>query len=181
MCRTLRGNVETRLRKLSEEGFHATILAAAGLRRLGMEEIAGYYFSIEEMLPAAGQGILAVQGRKGEKYLWINEVDHVMTRAAALAERQFVTELEGGCTSPASAYARVQENEIELTGLYYRESDGAYFRGQLKGALGDAQKTGSSWPGRCAQGMEARRDVPRGAGKTERVEKRTNINIPKIW
>lgn len=123
----IRGNVQTRLRKLSEEGYDATVLAAAGLVRLGMEHVIGRYFDTEEVIPAAGQGILAVQGRKGEDYSYLEGINHPETEAAALAERQFVTVLGGGCTSPAAAYARVNGEELKLTGLYYRESDGRYF------------------------------------------------------
>jgi len=141
-CRGIRGNVQTRLKKLKEEAFDATVLAAAGLARLGMEQIAGHYFSVEEMVPAAGQGILAVQGRRGENWDWISRVDHRKSRAAALAERQFVAALDGGCTSPVAAYADINGTELMLTGLYYRESDGQYFKEILTGTADKPQQTG---------------------------------------
>ena len=119
--RGIRGNVQTRMRKLEEEGYDATLLAAAGLKRLGMEHAAGRYLSVEEMIPAAGQGILAVQGRRDMDCGWIHRVDDPASRAAALAERQFIRVLGGGCTSPSAAHAEVNGNELRLTGLCWSE------------------------------------------------------------
>ena len=79
--RGIRGNVQTRLKKLETEGYDGTILAAAGLKRLGMEQVISRYLSVDEMIPAAGQGILAVQGRKGENYGWIDRIDDRESRA----------------------------------------------------------------------------------------------------
>lgn len=129
----IRGNVQTRLRKLAEENYDGTILAAAGLERLGMNRVAGRYFSVEEMIPAAGQGILAIQGRKGEDVSWLEGLNSPESQAAALAERQFVRALDGGCTSPVAAYAKVAGREIHLTGLYYDESEEWYFTDSVAG------------------------------------------------
>lgn len=123
---SIRGNVQTRLRKLDEGLYSATILAAAGLKRLGLEERISRYFSVEEMLPAAGQGILAVQGRAGEDYSWLSDYQDEDAKDAALAERGFVKRLDGGCTSPVAAYARIQGEKLILTGLYYSESKKIY-------------------------------------------------------
>ena len=124
--RGIRGNVQTRLKKLETEGYDGTILAAAGLRRLGMEQVISRYLSVDEMIPAAGQGILAVQGRKGENYGWIDRIDDRESRAAALAERQFIRVTGGDCTSPCAAHAQVSGNELRLTGLYYSEDAEEY-------------------------------------------------------
>lgn len=124
--RGIRGNVQTRMRKLAEEGYDGTLLAAAGLKRLGMEQVIGRYFSVDEMIPAAGQGILAVQGRRGEDCSWLSCVDDADSRAAATAERAFIRTVGGGCTSPSAAHARVRGNEMRLTGLYYDEKNGEY-------------------------------------------------------
>ena len=139
----IRGNIQTRLDKLEKEPYDALVLAAAGLRRLGLDSRVGRYFSVEEMVPAAGQGILAVQGRKGESWEWMEDLSDRKTMAAALAERQFIAELEGGCTSPSAAFAEVNGEEVCLTGLYYRESDGQYFKEQMTGKCQDARKIGS--------------------------------------
>lgn len=124
--RGIRGNVQTRLKKLETEGYDGTILAAAGLKRLGMERVISRYLSVDEMIPAAGQGILAVQGRKGENYGWIDRIDDRESRAAALAERQFIRVTGGDCTSPCAAHAQVSGNELRLTGLYYSEDAEEY-------------------------------------------------------
>lgn len=139
--RNIRGNVQTRLRKLAEEGYDATILAAAGLKRLGMEHVIGRIFTTEEMIPAAGQGILAVQGSK-ENAAWISCVRNRQSEWAALAERQFVRTLDGGCTSPAAAHAVVCGNEMYLQGLYFEEGNEEYFTDKITGDVGQAQKLG---------------------------------------
>lgn len=122
--RGIRGNVQTRMRKLNTEGYDGIILAAAGMKRLGINIPEGKYFSVDEMIPAAGQGILAVQGRKGEKYTWLDAVNNPDSRDAALAERQFIRVTGGDCTSPSAAYARISGSELTLTGLYYDERTG---------------------------------------------------------
>ena len=124
--RGIRGNVQTRMKKLETEGYDGTLLAAAGLKRLGMEQVISRYLSVDEMIPAAGQGILAVQGRKGENYGWIDRIDDRESRAAALAERQFIRVTGGDCTSPCAAHAQVSGNELRLTGLYYSEDAEEY-------------------------------------------------------
>lgn len=129
--RGIRGNVQTRMYKLETEGYDGTLLAAAGLKRLGMEKEIRRYFSVEEMIPAAGQGILAVQGRQEETYDWIARLDCPESRAAAQAERQFIRTVDGGCTSPCAAHARVEGNELKLSGLYYDEKTGRYAKGSL--------------------------------------------------
>ena len=131
----IRGNVQTRLKKLTEEGMDATILAAAGLNRLGMQNLAARYFSVEEMLPAAGQGILAVQGRKDMNRSLLKEIDDADSKACALAERGFVRELNGGCTLPAAAHAVRKGGSLILLGLYYREEDESWFKDRIAGAV----------------------------------------------
>ena len=140
--RGIRGNVQTRMRKLEEEGYDATLLAAAGLKRLGMEHAAGRYLSVDEMIPAAGQGILAVQGRRDMDWGWVHEVDDPASRAAALAERQFIRVLGGGCTSPSAAHAAVSGNELKIIGLCWSEESGQYSRGVLCGDVSRAEQAG---------------------------------------
>lgn len=119
--RGIRGNVQTRLRKLQEEGYDGTILAAAGLKRLGMEHIIGKYFSVEELIPAAGQGILAIQGSRDLDKKLISCLDHRESRIAAESERAFIRMLDGGCTSPCAAHAQVSGDLVKMWGLYYQE------------------------------------------------------------
>ncbi len=138
----IRGNVQTRLKKLAEEGMDATILAAAGLNRLGMQQLAARYFSVEEMVPAAGQGILAVQGRSGTSKELLLGVDDPESRACAAAERGFVRELDGGCTFPVAAHAVIKGSSMILYGLYYREEDGGWFRDQMADEIRKAGELG---------------------------------------
>ena len=140
--RGIRGNVQTRMKKLETEGYDGTLLAAAGLKRLGMEHAAGRYLSVDEMIPAAGQGILAVQGRRDMDWGWVHEVDDPASRAAALAERQFIRVLGGGCTSPSAAHAEVSGNELKIIGLCWSEESGQYSRGVLCGDVSRAEQAG---------------------------------------
>ena len=142
--RGIRGNVQTRLKKLETEGYDGTLLAAAGLKRLGMEQMISRYLSVDEMIPAAGQGILAVQGRKGEEYRWIDSIDVRESRAAALAERQFIRVTGGDCTSPCAAHAQVSGNELKLTGLYYNEDTEEYAVDVIVSDVSESRQAGES-------------------------------------
>ncbi|MDO5547090.1 MAG: hydroxymethylbilane synthase [Eubacteriales bacterium] len=132
----IRGNVQTRLRKLDEGQYSATILAVAGLKRLGLEERIHRIFSTEEMLPAAGQGVLAVQGRAGEDIAYLDGFFDAESRDLARCERAFVAALDGGCSAPTAAYAELTPDgkQIFLTGLYQEEATG---RGIRRSRLGD--------------------------------------------
>ena len=131
--KNVRGNVITRLSKLDSGQYSALILAAAGIKRLGLEERISRYFDTEEMIPAAGQGILAVQGRADMEYDFLEGFNDPEGEMAALAERAFVTELNGGCTSPVAAHARIEKGTIYLKGLYYDEQDGGHLIGSRSG------------------------------------------------
>lgn len=140
--KSIRGNVQTRLRKLEEQDYVATILAKAGLTRLGMEDLIYKIFSVEEIIPAAGQGILAFQGRKGEDYSFLESVIDQNATYAALAERSFVKYLDGGCSAPIAAYASIEQDRISLRGLYYHESAQDFSVGVKNGKVEDAEKIG---------------------------------------
>ena len=140
--KSIRGNLQTRLRKLDEGQYSGLILAAAGLKRLGLEARINRYFTADEIIPAAGQGILAVQGRKGEDYGFLDGYCDADAWAAGRAERAFVKLLDGGCSSPVAAHAEVYGEEIYLRGLYYNEKDGSYVTGTLRGQRKDAEKLG---------------------------------------
>lgn len=140
--RTIRGNVLTRLEKLDRGEYDALILAAAGLRRLGLEYRVYRYFSPEEILPAAGQGILAVQGKAEKDYSFLDGFGTYETEAAARAERAFVRCLDGGCSSPVAAYAEVIGDSLSLRGLYYRERDYFFAVGSKRGDVHEAERIG---------------------------------------
>lgn len=129
----VRGNVPTRLRKLDEGQFSALILAGAGLKRLGLEDRICRVFSPEEMLPAAGQGILAVQSRSDFDLSLLSCVDDADSRDCALSERSFVRTLDGGCSSPVAAYATVTGETITIDGIYVDDENQLY-RGTISGS-----------------------------------------------
>lgn len=142
--RMIRGNVTTRLEKLDAGGYDALILAAAGLKRLGLEDRISRYFSPEEILPAAGQGILAVQGREGKDYGFLKGFGSDAAAKAARAERAFVRCLDGGCSSPVAAYGQVGGAELYLRGLYYREEDYFFTVGSVSGPADQPEQLGIS-------------------------------------
>ena len=119
----VRGNVLTRLSKLDSGQYGALVLAAAGLRRLGLEGRIARYFAPEELLPAAGQGILAVQCRADMDTAFLDCLRDAEAESRALAERAFVGTLNGGCSSPTAAYAVVEDGRITITGMYVNEAN----------------------------------------------------------
>lgn len=140
--KSVRGNIVTRLKKLDDGAYDALILAAAGLIRAGFQDRITRYYEPEEMLPAAGQGILAVQCRAGFEPELMAELDDEDTRYAALAERGFVRALNGGCSSPVAAYARVFGDRMELEGLYYDEASGHFWKRRAEGLCKEAERLG---------------------------------------
>lgn len=115
----IRGNVGTRLDKMKQEGMDGIILAAAGLKRLGMEDIISDYLNPEIFVPAVSQGALGIECLKnGEYNNYFKALDNKEVRIAIEAERSFMRELNGGCHSPIGAYARLQGNDIYIIGTY---------------------------------------------------------------
>ena len=141
----IRGNVPTRLEKLDKGEYDALILAAAGLRRLGLEERIFRCFEPEEMLPAAGQGTLAVTMREEEDRELIQALEDPAACRIAREERAFVRALGGGCSSPVAAYGERKEGMLLLWGLYYDEKSGNYRIGSRKEALEAATGMEPPW------------------------------------
>lgn len=113
----VRGNLQTRLRKLENGDFLAVVLAAAGLHRLGLEHLISKYLDTRYMIPAAGQGVIAIQSRADflpELWQELNDRD---TWDCAMAERAFVRALEGGCSDPTAAYATLDGEMLHLVGM----------------------------------------------------------------
>ena len=137
----IRGNIQTRLKKLDSGAYSATIMAAAGLKRAGLDGRISRYFTAEEMLPAACQGILAVQGRRGADVSFLQDFFDAKTWQEAMCERAFVRELDGGCTSPVAAYTMVEGEAIHLTGLNI-DADGKPFVERCEGPAADAERLG---------------------------------------
>lgn len=145
----VRGNVLTRLEKLDRGEYGALILAAAGLKRLGLEHRISRYFTPEEMLPAAGQGVLAVQGPKDLDTTGLEGFFDEDAYDAVRAERSYIRELNGGCTSPVCAYATIDGRKLTLRALYVKESETydeetPYVIRSVEGDRSDAEAIGAS-------------------------------------
>lgn len=135
---SIRGNLQTRLRKLDEGEYGAIVLAAAGLVRMGMESRIGRRFEPDEIIPSAGQGIIAVQGRTDADASLFEGYANAEAATAALAERAFVARLDGGCSSPIAAHARTSGESVELLGLYYDGDARQARRGTVRGSTAEA-------------------------------------------
>lgn len=131
----MRGNVDTRIRKVREGEVDAAVLALAGLRRLGLEHEAAQIFGPEEMLPAPAQGALAVECRAddAEALAAARAIDDPLLRATVGAERAFLARLEAGCSFPAAAYAEVFGSTLKLHGLIATE--GRIIRSKVGGPV----------------------------------------------
>ena len=115
----IRGNVGTRLEKMKNEGMDGIILAAAGLKRLGMEDIISDYLNPDIFVPAVSQGALGIECLKENEYnTYFKSLDNINVRIAVEAERSFMKELNGGCHSLIGAYARLQGSDIYIVGTY---------------------------------------------------------------
>jgi hydroxymethylbilane synthase len=141
----LRGNLDTRLRRLDEGKFQAIILAAAGLNRLGMSSRATGYFTAKEMLPAVGQGALGIELRKDDDELLagLSFLNDANTTIAVAAERAFLYRLEGGCQVPIGAFAEVDGGQVELTGLVASVDGKEVLKDSISGPNAEAQQIGA--------------------------------------
>jgi len=137
----IRGNILTRLEKLDEGGYSALVVAQAGLNRLALQHRISRIFSVDEMIPSAAQGILAVQGRAGEDYSYLNKFHSRESEIVSRTERQFLRTLGGGCSSPVAAYAVLHGTELLLTGMYVDEH-GNMETGKISGSADEAEKLG---------------------------------------
>ncbi|MDR1363281.1 MAG: uroporphyrinogen-III C-methyltransferase [Spirochaetaceae bacterium] len=141
----IRGNVLTRLRKLDSGEYGALALAAASLIRLKLAHRINRYFSIDEILPAAGQGIVAICAKDyADEFLQavFSAIDNAESRAAALAERAFIRTLSGGCGSPAAAYSEISDSVMTLRGLYAEAGSPLFVTGSARGGAGECEELG---------------------------------------
>jgi hydroxymethylbilane synthase len=137
---SVRGNVDTRLRKLDEGLYESIVLAAAGLTRLGWRGRIAEALEPEVMCPAVGQGALAVETRIGENAC--QALDHVPTRAAVTAERAVLSALGGGCLTPIGAHARVEGGQIRLMAIVLSADGAQSVRDQAEGLASESQRIG---------------------------------------
>jgi hydroxymethylbilane synthase len=143
LIESVRGNLDTRLRKLDAGQYHSIVLAAAGLTRLGWAHRIAEVFPAEVMCPAVGQGALAVETRaSGDARDICRPLDHAATRAAVTAERAVLASLGGGCQVPIGAYAQVSGETLRLIAVVIAPEGDRIVRNHDEGLVNDAEQTG---------------------------------------
>ena len=142
----LRGNVDTRIRKLDEGQYDAVVLASAGLVRLGLQERISLRIPISRMLPAVGQGAIAIETRSDDDVAVdaTGRLDHRETHVACLAERAFLRGLGGGCQLPIAGHARFEGELLKLDGLVARPDGSKRLQDSLSGSPDTAEAMGAS-------------------------------------
>jgi hydroxymethylbilane synthase len=142
---SLRGNVQTRLRKLDDGVADATLLALAGLKRLKLESTATQILSIDDFPPAVGQGAIAIETRADDKLTGerVAAIDDADTRTALVCERAFLTELDGSCRTPIAGHARLRDGTIDFRGLIVRPDGSESHAARRRGAIADAASIGT--------------------------------------
>lgn len=148
--RPVRGNLQTRLAKLDSGEFDGLLLAAAGLKRLGLENRISRYFATDQLIPAAGQGILGIQCRADADLPWITRLNDPDACACAVAERAFVRTLGGGCTDPTAAHATIRNGVLSMVGLYVTPT-GEARRGTIAGRSVRAAQLGENLANRLKE------------------------------
>ena len=152
----LRGNIQSRIRKIREGEADATFLALAGLKRLGIKHEAACILSPEELLPACGQGAIGITCRTNDSrvWAWLDRINHAETMSRIAAERAMLEKLDGTCRTPIGGLATLSEDgNLTLRGLVARPDGSALFRGELAGAGDDAHALG------CELGTRLRQDA----------------------
>ena len=141
----LRGNLDTRLKKLESGNMDAIILAAAGVKRLGFDHKITEYLNENIMLPAVGQGALCVETREKDSVIkpLIATLDHQQTRKVVLGERAFLCRLEGGCQIPIAASGRIEKNIFTITGLVATVNGATIIRNTMSGPEEDSEMVGT--------------------------------------
>ena len=142
----LRGNVDTRLRKLGSGDLQAIILATAGLKRLGFSNRVSQIIPVEQVLPAIGQGALGLEVRRHDEDTLhlLDFINHESTEVTVKCERAFLKELEGGCQVPIAALAQVDEGCLILQGMVAELDGSTLIRNQITGHKDRAEETGSA-------------------------------------
>jgi hydroxymethylbilane synthase len=141
----LRGNVETRLRKLDDDATDATLLALAGLKRLGLADAATAVLGVDEFLPAVGQGVIGIEARAGDIRTreFLQPIDHPATTRALAAERAFLAVLDGSCRTPIAGHATVSGAELRFRGLILKLDGSEALETTRDGAASDAERLGA--------------------------------------
>jgi hydroxymethylbilane synthase len=140
----LRGNVPTRLKRVEDGEFDATLLASAGLRRLGLDSQASALLPLDAFPPACGQGAVAVECRAedGRIRALLAAVDHVETSVAVACERAFLAVLDGSCRTPIAGYARMAEGGLAFDGIVLSPEGREFHEASAAGDAADAERIG---------------------------------------
>lgn len=157
-CVTIRGNVQTRLSKVAAGDFSASLLALAGLKRLGLEDHASLVLDPDIMVPSSGQGIVGVTVRASDRELLelLSGIEDPDAKAVSTAERALLAELDGSCRTPIGGYAQlIGDGEMTLVGLVARADGSFLLKRRIQGAVADAARIGSEL------GASLRADCPR--------------------
>ena len=143
---SIRGNLDTRLRKLDEGQYEAIVLAAAGLRRMGWQERIAELLPEEVMCPAVGQGALAVEisGANETARQVCAGLDHQSTRQAVTAERAVLAGLGGGCQVPIGAYAKVEDGRLRMRAVVIAPDGASLVARTIEGAAAEAAALGAA-------------------------------------
>jgi hydroxymethylbilane synthase len=144
VIRPIRGNLDTRLKKLESENFDALVLAAAGVKRLNFEHKIAEHLDPEIVLPAIGQGALCIEIRKDDATIGplVAPLDHAPTRTTVAGERAFLNRLQGGCQVPIAGHGRISGNRFTLTGLVAEVDGTRLIKGVKSGPLDSPEATG---------------------------------------
>jgi len=144
VVKELRGNVDTRIRKLDEGQYDALILASAGLVRLGLHERISLRIAVDEMLPAVGQGAIAIETRRDDDFTInvVHRLNHAETQAACQAERSLLRNLGGGCQLPIAAHAVIAGTQLQLDGLVAKPDGSQLVRDGVTGATVNSESLG---------------------------------------
>ena len=142
---SLRGNVETRLRKLDEGAADATLLALAGLKRLGLADHATAVLDVDDFLPAVGQGAIGIETRTDDSRTrgMLGAINHADTFSALAAERAFLAVLDGSCRTPIGGHAAVSGGRLKFRGMIVKPDGSEAFAATREGDAGDAEKLGA--------------------------------------
>jgi hydroxymethylbilane synthase len=150
---TLRGNVDTRLRKLDEAQYDAIILAAAGLTRLGLQSRITHYFDVEHCIPAVGQGVVGVECRTDDErsIALVRALNDETAWRCCSAERAFAHKLQGSCQSPIAGLAQIDGDTLALRGIVGSPDGREVYRGTNSGAVRDGEAIGVALAERLLQ------------------------------
>ena len=141
----IRGNVDTRLKKVQDGECDAIVMAAAGIQRLGLTNEITQYFSTQELVPPPGQGALAIQIRSDDEWTEqvVQSVNHQTTQMATLAERAFLAHLGGGCKVPVGAYSEMESGILKIAGIILDDQGNRCFSAEISGAPNDPSSLGT--------------------------------------